>query len=154
MENGNGRRRVLLHVGPDEGVLFALRVAEDGVDQTCRGGPERGGDPDGFMDDGEGWNPVREPELIEGRAEDVPHRRLQRGRVSPVELCDDPVQEAPHPERAVDQFGQEPPILRVECRFCRKRAVQERLCIGAFRIDPGENFDGHLPGRMLHHVPF
>ena len=110
MENGDRLLGCLRHIGPDDGVFLPEGIPEDGVYHPRGGRRDIPGDPHRLVHRGEGGNPVGEQELVETRPEDVPDRRFQSGGLSPVELPDDPVQAALHPQRAVDQFGEKTAI--------------------------------------------
>jgi len=149
MEDGERPAGIFRHLRPCHVFLIPYCVPENRVDQSRRGRTALPCDADGLVDRSEGGDPVGEQKLIEGRSKNVPGRRFQRRFLSPVETTNDPVQAAPHPERSVDEFGEELPVGEIRYFRAGQHGIQQRFGVGAVPVDPVQNIDRHTPNRLF-----
>jgi len=127
-----------------EGKTFppALDTAQHGVYQGIPPGAELTGQRDRFMNGGMGGNPVGEEQLIEGGAENIPEEDVGAGKTTAQKLGEDPVQESPHPQGAVNQLGDQPPVAEILLWPPGETAVEQGLGKGAGGFDAGQDLYG------------
>jgi len=129
----------------------ALDTAQHGVYQGIPPGAQLAGQRDRFMDGGMGGNPVGEEQLIEGGAENIPEGNVGAGKALAQKLGEDPIQESPHPQGAVNQLGDQPPVAGILLWPPGETTVEQGLGKGAGDLDTVQDFHGHAAGALANH---